>query len=241
MCANAVPEFFNNNASQYRADLKPGSEQKLSFIKKNIKENSLFLDIGCGTGALADEVAKLTEIQYAVGTEVAKEMYSEESKHVELLLADGRSLPFQTNAFRIIHIDDVLHHIVGDSRRGSKKYVDNLFSELSRILKPNGYIIISERIQKSKILPDIVLLYTIFYGLKYGSKVLYPFHSHIHRTQPPICFYTVEELVDMLDKHSFRVVGRDTFKNFSTSYVIESIFMVSFSRINLYVQNGASL
>lgn len=238
MTENQVAEFFGTHTNDYKAGLKRGSENKLNFLEETVSDETglRVLDVGCGSGLFANAVGELFESASIYGTEITKEMVSEQSVSMDLLLSDAQKLPFKSNSFHLIHMDAVLHHIVGESRSESKEKAKQTFSELFRILEPGGHILLTERVQRGRIISDETLSSAIFYALKYGSKVLHPLHPQIYQDQPPICFYSIEELSSMIEQHSGEILKKDIFLNPSTQ-VIEMLIRPTSLRVTLYIKN----
>lgn len=238
MTETEVAEFFESHTTDYKPGLKQGSENKLDFLQDKIDNETEIrvLDVGCGSGVFADAVGELLETPSIFGTEITKEMLSEESISIELLLSDAQKLPFKSDSFQVVHLDAVLHHIVGDSRPESKQKAKQAFSEIFRILEPGGQIILTERIQKARIGSNEALSYAIFYGLKYGSKVLHSVHPQIYDDQPPICFYSIEELSSMIEENSGKIVKKDVFVK-PSSQLLEMLVRPMSLRVTLYIEN----
>lgn len=236
MTENQVAEFFETHTSDYKSGLKPGSENKLQFIQQTLDDEpgTRVLDIGCGSGVFASAVGELFESVSILGTDITRDMYAEQTADVELLLSDAQKLPFESDSFQLIHLDAVLHHIVGESRSESKEKAKQTFSELFRILEPGGHILITERIQRARIVSDEVLSSGIFYGLKYASAVLHSLHPQIYSDQPPICFYSIEELASMVDDQSGNILEKDVFDN-PSSHPLEILVRPTSLRVTLYI------
>lgn len=236
MTENQVAEFFESHTNEYKAGLKPGSEEKLQFIQQNVDDETgvRVLDVGCGSGLFADAVGELFESSSTFGTEITREMYSGQSVDVELLLSDAQSLPFESESFQLIHLDAVLHHIVGETRSESKKKAKRTFSELFRVLEPGGHILLTERIQRGRAVSDELLSSAIFYGLKYASKALHPLHPQIYADQPPICFYSTEELTSMIEANSGEILKKDVVHN-PSSHILEVLVRPTSLRVTFYI------
>jgi ubiquinone/menaquinone biosynthesis C-methylase UbiE len=102
-----------------------------------------------------------------------------------------------------VHVDTVLHHVVGPSRSASKDAVRDVLAEVERVLKPDGYVLIIERFQIARGIPDRALSQLIFWGLKFASPVVALSGSNPKVGQPPICFYTEDELLELTRNAGF--------------------------------------
>lgn len=83
------------------------------FFVKNIIENDVVLDVGCGNGALAFDVAKKAKKVFGIdidegSIEIAKEKYR--SDNVEYVVGDAtKDLPLQK--YDVVILSNVLEHI----------------------------------------------------------------------------------------------------------------------------------
>ncbi len=113
---------------------------KWPVIKKYVPKNQKIkiLDFGCGKGKMLGEILEVNPEANIFGVDVSeraltfikKRFPKQQFKKIE----DGEKLPFKTNTFDFIIASDVLEHIYD---------TENAFSELARILKPEGKILIS--------------------------------------------------------------------------------------------------
>jgi 2-polyprenyl-6-hydroxyphenyl methylase / 3-demethylubiquinone-9 3-methyltransferase len=92
------------------------------------------LDVGCGGGLLAEEVARLGFRVTGVdpsepSLETARAHAREEGLEIEYLAATGEDLPFDDASFDVVYCCDVLEHV---------ESVDRTVAESARVLKPGG-------------------------------------------------------------------------------------------------------
>ena len=107
-----------------------------SLIRRHYERdgNLDILDIGCGTGAMLDELAPFGHV---VGADVAPEALSfcrERSSHYPLTRADVRRMPFETASFDVVTAMDIIEHIDDD-----KAAVGEIF----RVLRPGGRLFVT--------------------------------------------------------------------------------------------------
>ncbi len=92
------------------------------------------LDIGCGTGAMLDQLAPFGHV---VGADFAEEALafsrSRGSGH-PLARTDIRCLPFRSNSFDIVTAMDVVEHIDNDKAA---------MCEITRVLRPGGRVFVT--------------------------------------------------------------------------------------------------
>ncbi|MHB1001232.1 MAG: class I SAM-dependent methyltransferase [Armatimonadota bacterium] len=102
-----------------------------------ISRDSLFLDLGCGTGRFTIPVAESTGA-YAVGADLSADMLSEAAAkygadHIRWVRCNALSLPFRPGVFQCVFMSMVLHHL--DDIAGT-------LNECCRILKHGGSCLI---------------------------------------------------------------------------------------------------
>jgi SAM-dependent methyltransferase len=91
---------------------------------------------------------------------------SVDNSRVELVAADGFKMPLRQNArFDLIHIDSVLHHLVGNTRDKSMQLANLFCNQIIDRLSENGSLVVEEVYYVSYLLPTISSS-LIFYGLK---------------------------------------------------------------------------
>lgn len=247
MGQQSVPEFFDDHSSEYQTPsqdaprgsfnrVKQLSRPKLEFIAERSSSESRFVDIGCGDGAFLEYVVSKTEITDAHGMEISTGMLPDDRVFsISYLLRDATQLPFQENSIDFIHLDAVLHHIVGETRAESKQLVCNVLETIAEVLKPGGYLIITERHQLSRFVSDRRLSKAIFAGLKYGSKFMQFVDPRVKDQQPPICFYTESELRNLIARNGGRVIGSDYYLQTELP-TVQKLAQKASKRVSLYAR-----
>jgi SAM-dependent methyltransferase len=165
--------YFDMHAHQHAYHKDPDYYITLvEHIKKNNpSEKPRILDVGCGEGSfIRSMILSGIKADY-VGSDISSTMIgiarkNLTSERVELLLADAFTLPIRNGIkFDLIHIDSVLHHLIGKTRSKSSKLVNQILDLLSDILTENGVLVVEEIYYASYIVPEITSFF-IFYGLK---------------------------------------------------------------------------
>jgi len=109
------------------------------FLKNRITEDSKILDIGCQFGDLSLPLA--SSVSYLVGLDLsirsikgAKDNIGSMSiSNAYFIVADAESLPFESNSFDVILFIELIEHLP-DAKPS--------LSEIHRVLKPNGFLLI---------------------------------------------------------------------------------------------------
>jgi ubiquinone/menaquinone biosynthesis C-methylase UbiE len=129
-----------NEISKVYDDVREGDILLINqFLQELPPEDSLtVLDIGCGTGNYTDLFQKVTQTKhYQIhGIEPSEGMIRkarEKNSQIVFKQAAAEVIPFEDNFFDFVYMTDVIHHIP-DIRR--------MFSEIQRILKPQGKVCI---------------------------------------------------------------------------------------------------
>jgi len=155
---------------------------KWPIIKKQIPHNKKIkiLDFGCGKGKMFGEILKMNPNADLVGVDVSEKAISfikkkfpkQKFKKIE----EGSILPLTTNTFDFIIASDVLEHIYD---------TELIFSEIARILKPGGKILIS--------VPYNGRIKNVIITLFFYESVFDPYSPHIR-------FFSKKSLQGCLEK-----------------------------------------
>jgi 2-polyprenyl-6-hydroxyphenyl methylase/3-demethylubiquinone-9 3-methyltransferase len=100
-----------------------------------VKPNSL--DIGCGGGIIAEDLAQLSATVTGVdistaSLETAREHAKQTGLDINYMESYAESLPFEDNSFELVTCCDVLEHVDD---------VNMAISEIQRVLKPGGIFV----------------------------------------------------------------------------------------------------
>jgi demethylmenaquinone methyltransferase/2-methoxy-6-polyprenyl-1,4-benzoquinol methylase len=110
--------------------------QKWNLMKlANLPANGLLLDVGGGTGRVSEALEKCAS--KVIVTDLSFEMLirARVNKGLLAVCAQAEKMPFPDDSFDRIIMVDALHHVYSQK---------NSASELWRLIKPNGRIIIEE-------------------------------------------------------------------------------------------------
>ena len=129
----------------------------LASIKKDPERK--FIDLGCDDGSLTIDVAKKIDTKSVFGVEKNPTSLTDCKKHgIRVIMGDlEKGIPIKSNSFDIILSNQVIEHVCN---------TDLLLREIYRILKPDGYTIISTNNMSS---------WTNIVALLFGKQ---PFPNH---------------------------------------------------------------
>lgn len=121
-------EWSENILKSFDPSLKHRWEVYENYLRKHLNHNTLWLDLGCGNNADIEEKKNL--VLYAVGVDIFR---SDNPLSRPFIIADITSLPFKTDSIDLISLRSVIEHI-SDPK--------SLFTEIRRVLNPNGTVVL---------------------------------------------------------------------------------------------------
>ena len=168
-------------------------------ILKNIPKNiNNMLDAGCGSGVYSFILKDKVNMINAVDISKEKISYLKDINpfnNIKFEVGDINSLNFSDNKFDFIVCSDVLEHVNSDSKA---------FSELARVLKPGG-----------------TLLLTIPYDSEYNSTV---FKEYYHKTAG----YSIKDVEDLCLKNNLNIIKSEKYYGCLT----EKLYRLNYNLIN---------
>lgn len=141
-CKEVSRRAFDAQAATYDDDAKGEHARNLyPFVLEEViaAAPSRALDLGCGTGALAELVLDAVPGCALTGTDLSEAMLAQAEKRlgnrVDLHLADSERLPFGDETFDLVYCNDSFHHYP-DPRRAA--------FEAWRVLRSGGAFIVGD-------------------------------------------------------------------------------------------------
>jgi len=128
---------------------------ELKIIKKEKERNKNefnYLDLGCSEGKITKAV--ISELSLSPEQSHACDIFDQKpEKEYTFSLNTTKTLPYNDNQFDFITLFMSAHHF---------SHVDDMFNEIRRILKPNGFVLIREHHYNSI---DDTIFYNIIHAL----------------------------------------------------------------------------
>ena len=123
------------------------------------------------------------------------------------IVANVTNLPFNKNEFDAVVMISTLHHLSESSIKLTKKNMNRAILEIKKVIKPNGYFILSE------CHPNLILkpIQDLFYIISY------PILSIFGKPQP--FFLSKKETTKLLEKHGFKIVKQSDIPSGAKVYV----------------------
>jgi len=135
-----------------------------------LEDNITIIDFGCGNGKILEEIKKINPKANLIGLDVSETALEQARKNlpeVELYkINDGEKIPLKSEIADFIFSSEVIEHIYD---------IENAFSEMARILRPGGKI----------------LLTTPYHGLIKNLLItIFAFNKHFNPVGSHIRFFT---------------------------------------------------
>jgi 2-polyprenyl-3-methyl-5-hydroxy-6-metoxy-1,4-benzoquinol methylase len=177
---------FNNQAYQGRKNY-PNLDQREIIMSNLIDKNQKILDLGCGTGNFIKILNKKNK--KVEGVEISKKAAQIGLKQgLNIKIADLHStFPYKRNSFDTVTAGEIIEHIYD---------TDFFLDEIKRILKPNGYLILST--------PNIATLGRRLM-LLFGINPL--IETSLDKASGHIRYFTQKSLEELLNKHNFKIIN----------------------------------
>lgn len=206
-----MEQFYNN--SWY--DGKDKIEKRYPVILKMIGSHNKVLDVGCGTGFLSLLMKNQDNDVYGIDiSEVA--LRKAELKGIKVKREDvENTLPFDDNIFDIVICSEVIEHLFNPMY---------LLEEIRRVLKPDGYIVLSTP-NVAYFLRRIALLFG-----KFPEEVKWARTSNTNEWEH-IRFFTFTSLIRVIESTGFSLIeikGIDRFTNLPFSKISINLFSQGF-------------
>jgi len=158
---------------------------------------SLVLDVGCGIGLIALELALKRRGMKIIGIDIDQEAIDRANllkeklriTNAEFHHCDVRTLPFHDQQFDMVLLIDVIEHVQNP---------EMILENISRLLKPSGVVIVSVPTPN----------YPKFFG--------YEFHKEIGHVRDG---YWHDEIIEMMDHYNIRVTVYQYYTYYPSSLV----------------------
>ncbi len=187
----------------------PRIEIMLRIINRLNLESKDILDIGCHFGRFLSSIKNKNNNFYGLdaSNRAIKESFKKGINVQKFYFDDKSEIPFPNNSFDLINAGDIIEHIYD---------TDFFLEEIKRLLRPDGYFLIST--------PNIA---------SFGRRVLLLFGiSPFIETSPNetessghIRYFTFKTLKRILEKHSFKIIlKKSDVLNLSNNGKLKSFF-----------------
>ncbi|MCX6776410.1 MAG: class I SAM-dependent methyltransferase [Candidatus Micrarchaeota archaeon] len=203
--SDTMPKFYDRFWSDKKGKLGDFALKWPKLSRYIPRGDAVILDFGCGNGEIIKEMMLLNPKAKYIGLDVSKKALSAASAKLPKaefqLIEDGGCFPLKSASVDFIFASEVVEHIYD---------TENAFSEIARVLRPNGG----------------VLLTTPYHGIiKNLLTVLLAFDSHFDPEGPHIRFFSKNSLFSCLRKAGLEPVEHGYYGRFYP--VPHSIFVLA--------------
>lgn len=200
---NKSEKFFDKVSSKSKPEPNKTAYKIIESSKEYLVKDNYVLDFGCGSGAITNKLAKVTESIDAIDIssgmlEFAKKQAESSSidniNYIQASIFDER---FKDEQYDAILAFNVLQYI---------EDVPKLIERINTLLKPNGVFVSSTACLKEKrsLIGYLVLLLT-----KIGIM-------------PKFCFYKKNELETLLTNGNFDIIKSEKLSNLPEYFIVTS-------------------
>lgn len=110
-------------------------DKLVAIIKETLGSKGSILEVGPQTGLDAECLAHMGYDVSVVDYTRAAIEFLKQRERINLIMGDGRELPFKDSTFDLVYSQGLLEHYIGSD-------LSNLVDKQKRIVKPGGYVII---------------------------------------------------------------------------------------------------
>src|SRR3989442_13748669 len=148
----SVKSYFDNHGEypSYRANPEKYVPIMNHIMKIKSEERLKIFDFGCGNGNFIKGMKETSIDADFYGSDISPKMISLATNNIKdqevvLFVADGLNMPINSDIkFDLIHVNSVLHHIIGKTRNQSFNLVGKMIGTLMNLLSEDGSILIEE-------------------------------------------------------------------------------------------------
>lgn len=175
----------------------------LSLLERN--SSASLIDLGCGKGDFTMKCAKQIGTNNVWGVEIDEKLAKEaRTKGIKTISADlNEKLPLQTGSFDVVMSNQVLEHLINS---------DLFVKEIYRLLKPDGYAVVStENLSSWHNIFALALGYRPFsLDYSYRIKIGNPLSPHsgeevVEKSLVHLKIFPYQALKELFEIYGFRV------------------------------------
>ncbi|RLC69510.1 MAG: hypothetical protein DRI81_20375 [Chloroflexi bacterium] len=138
----------------------------VDFVRKRGSDLGRVLEVGGGTGYLLDLLAEEAGVAQFYNCELVYQAYRKQVNPSTVLVGgNALSLPFAESKFDYVIAKNLLHHLVGKTRKESKGFAQKAAIELRRVVKSGGHIIILEQYHQYRPCADSLFYLTLLLSM----------------------------------------------------------------------------
>jgi ubiquinone/menaquinone biosynthesis C-methylase UbiE len=102
------------------------------------------LDTGCGQGSFLELVHEACPASELFGLDFSLGMLLAAPKVASLVVGSVWYPPFRTDSFDVVHLDALLHHLIGATRNECRVRAQEALHQAVSLIKPGGHLLVLE-------------------------------------------------------------------------------------------------
>lgn len=187
----------------------------VTYIKNKGMKTKCILDLASGTGDLTKELIDLNPDKLTAADISEKMLDVQRNKIIypglSLVCADAENLPFDDNYFDIITIGFGIRNF---------EHLDKSFSEIKRVLKQEGILVILEIFKSDGFISNIFNMYFGKIMPFMGNKISHS-NAYTYLFRSVDTFYTIENFLEFCRRNGFKAeyCRNNFFKIVNTVYL----------------------
>jgi SAM-dependent methyltransferase len=177
--------------------------QALAFLGEQGRPHHRLIDVGCGSGNILRYVRQHTPVQQVTGMDVSPQYLEMVASNLQCetvlgSVLDEAVIAPRSGQFDFALMGDVLHHLVGRTRKTSQGYGRQAIGNALRLLKPGGYLLILEPcFLPSQIAIPIFYLKVLVTTFS-GNRLEFSDQRWLNIGAPVVSFYSQDQLTQLI-------------------------------------------
>jgi len=170
----------------------------IKYIRKNSIPSNSILDLASGTGDLTAELMSLDPVRICAA-DISEKMLEVQRKKItdkrlELIQADVKDLPFESNTFNIVTIGFGVRNF---------EHLEDSIKEIRRVIKAGGRLIVLEMFRSEGIMNSAFNLYFGKVMPYLGNKISGSKYAYSYLFKSVNSFLSVSEFISVCTKCGF--------------------------------------
>ena len=217
----SVSEAFDSASDEYDFTISHNyintwiRNRSVSELLSLVKRNDTLVEVGCGTGAEALEIA--THVSRIIATDISDQMIEIVRKKIQARRQPGRVLPIRLGAANIDQVTEVLN---GEKAQAAYSFngalncepdLENFVTGLASVLRPGGYFVCS--IRNSLCLGEVLSHAAILQFERMAPRKTQPVMVSVGGLDIPALYYSPSTFVEFFQRKFKlrRVIGLPAF------------------------------
>ena len=189
--------YFDTHVPQY-----PIPPQLMEVMREYVKKGFSVIDIGAGTGDTLEMLYKDLSVTDLHALDVSGDSLRIAQNRCNCIIHQGsitesNSVIDISNTFDVAILKSVLHHLIGRTRKDSKRLAIRALYNSLRLLKQGGFLIIWEPCFYPQISMDVVFYVKKFFSIFTKNRIEI-FNALNNIGNPVVSYYTMEQLAGWL-------------------------------------------